>query len=222
MPPKLRNTLAKEGLLFLACATVGFVVIPAVLLAIAEIEFGEFYESLFSPSDAVFTWTVALAPYVLCQASRLALPFLKPRPFREEIRLVPEYLKCVLVVVGTGILFAVIWTFFSWGVNPLLIQDIFEHGADQSRMHLLAVDSIDFIRNHGVVQWWYVLAILYFSWTARKKQERAGLRRVGIALYLAPFVALTVVFVLAAFMQVKMPNKLPVPMAGRSPAMAHG
>ena len=117
------------------------------------------------------------------------------------LKFILEFLKCVTFVFGTYVGFAFPWALFYYSVNPYFVGEIMDQNYEQSWLHLLALDTLDFILNWSVFFWWIIAAIVFFLWLKRKKSPRAGLRRIGIAIYVLPYVALTFLLVSAALVQ---------------------
>lgn len=121
------------------------------------------------------------------------------------MKIVLSVLKSAAFVFGAYLGFAFLWAIFDYAVNPHLIVEMIEYGYQQSPVHLQAVDTLEFMMNWPVLRCWIIAALLFFSWLGWKKPEKPGLRRIGISIYIAPFVALTLLLVAASLAQEKEP-----------------
>lgn len=115
------------------------------------------------------------------------------------MRVFAEYLKCAALVALVGISFKVIWMFLGAALSYLAWEIVYD-GYIQSKIHLLAVDTLDLIRNKPIVFSWSILGLAFFSW-AVNRSVRDRMRKIGLAVFLAPYVALTILFLVAALIQ---------------------
>lgn len=111
-----------------------------------------------------------------------------------------EHLRCLTFVALVWLAFEVIWAFLGTA-NSYLGWAIVYDGYEQSKIHLLAVDSLQLMKNEPIAACWSILGLVFFSWVAHAKGAREKLRKVGLAVFLVPYVALTTLFLVAALVQ---------------------
>lgn len=117
----------------------------------------------------------------------------------KSMRVFGEYFKCVAFVALVWIAFKVIWAFLGTALSYLGWAIVYD-GYAQSKVHLLAVDSFDLIENEPIAASWSLLGLAFFSWVVHKR-AREKVRKIGLAVFLAPYVALTILFLVAALVQ---------------------
>lgn len=122
------------------------------------------------------------------------------------MKLLASILKSAALVAGAYVSFAYLWAIFRFTVNPYLVAEIIERGHRQSPVHLHAVDTLSFMINWPVVLWWLIAAFIGFFWLGWKKPERSRLRQLSIGLFLAPFIAVTLLFVAGSLAQEREPR----------------
>ncbi len=112
-----------------------------------------------------------------------------------------EYAKCVAFVLLAPAGFVFLWELFGGAVNPYLAALIVEGHVKQSPLHRFTLNTLDLIANHPIRLWWGIAAFVFFCWAVQKKDQRRHLRRVGMAVFLTPYVALTLLVIAASLIQ---------------------
>ena len=109
------------------------------------------------------------------------------------------YAKSAAVVFGSATVFVFGWNWFLIFVAPFLVEAASEKGRTIPRSCMFVIDILNWGRKESLGPLWLWGAFSFFCWAILKGKAGTAWRRVGLAVYLAPFIVLTAIMIAACY-----------------------